>query len=229
MFGTSTALAGGGGGGSPDVFCNGTQSTNVKHDLIVLGSAPQCVISPGVIVGHDVLVAPGGQLWDRQGQVGHDIIAVAAQSIGIGGAGTTAGGSVGHDIIIGGVTGAGPGNFNFICNTHVGHDIAVAGSASSAAPWAIGYKKIECNGGGNTIGHDLSVLGNKTQMYVANNNLTGGTPPPSAIGHDLLVLFNSPSPLVQTNTVKHDAICQSDFTTDGTSATTVAGHFNSCK
>jgi hypothetical protein len=135
-----------------------------------------------VQVGHDVIVLPGGNLWDKDGQVGHDITAINPAGVVIGGNGTPTGGMVGHDISILGVSGSGPRNANWLCNTHVGHDVSILFSASTAAPWDIGDYQPECGGGGITVGHDLNVFG------------------------------NSLAPVVESNSVGHDANCQANHT-----------------
>ncbi len=222
MVGASTASA-----NPNDVICSGPVTSNVAHDLIVPAGSFQCMITVGVQIGHDVIVQPGGHLWDRGGQVGHDITASQPAGIGIGGFGTPQGGSVGHDITIDGVTGSGPTRDNFLCNTHVGHDVTVENSAASATAWDIGDFQPECGSGGLTTGHDLNVINNQNSVDVSDNN-EGLPPPPNAIGHDLNVFGNALAPVVESNTVSHDANCQSDHTTDGDGVPNVAGHNNTC-
>jgi hypothetical protein len=224
LLGTSAASASPG-----NVTCSGPVAVNVAHDLIVPAGGPQCVILPGVQVAHDVVVQPGGQLWDQDGTVGHDIVAINPQSIGIGGHDTPTGGSVGHDIIIDGVTGAKPNGLgvNFICNTTIGHDVAVFNSASTAAEFFIGDYDPVCHGGGITVGHDLAVFANRTQVDVSDQN-NGSPPPPWAIGHDLIVVANWVAPIVESNTAAHNAICQSNHTTDGDGFPNIAGNINTC-
>lgn len=210
-----------------DVLCSGPVTQNVAHDLIVPAGSFTCLITPGVQVGHDVIVQPGGNLWDKDGQVGHDITAIHPAGIAIGGNGSPTGGMVGHDITILGVSGSGPRNTNWLCNTHVGHDVTIALSAPTAAPWDIGDYQPECGGGGITVGHDLNVLGNFNKVDVSDNN-EGLPPPPNAIGHDLNVLGNALAPVVESNSVAHDANCQWNHTTDGDGVPNVAGHRDSC-
>jgi plastocyanin len=211
-----------------NVVCNGTVTGDVPHDLIVPAGDTFCFIPPGTQIGHDVIVQPGGRLWDQQGSVGHDITANQPAGIAIGGFDTPQGGSVGHDITILGVTGNGPrGGVNWLCNTHVGHDVTIANSASTAGKWDIGDLEPECGGGGITTGHDLNVVNNANQVDVSDNN-EGLPPPPFAIGHDLNVLGNALPPIVESNSARHDANCQSDHTTDGDGVPNVAGHNNSC-
>jgi hypothetical protein len=225
MIGASAASASPG-----DVTCTGTIGTNVAHDLIVPNNGTLCLVKPLTQIGHDIIVQPGGRLRDSDGTVGHDVVATNPASFGLGGADMHPGGSVGHDVIVNGVTGNGPQPGladNWVCNATIGHDLVIENSAATAGQWDLGDMDLECGGGGLMVGHDFDVINNQNPVDVSDNDVPG-PPPPYSIGHDLNVFGNAVAPIVENNTVGHDANCQSNVTGDGDGTSTTAGHNNTC-
>jgi hypothetical protein len=206
--------------GPKNVKCEGTAPAVVKHDLIV-PKGTTCTIAPGTTVGHDVKVEKEATLIDEGGEIRHDIQAKQPSGIGIGG-----GGSVRHNVSIDGTTGAGPGTSgtNFVCSSQVGHDLVIQHSSANAGEWVIGDSDPSLCSHGNRIGHDLRIQENENHVDVSDNN----NPAKWAIGHDLDVQHNATGPVVESNTVRHDANCQADRTQDGDGTANTAGGKNTC-
>jgi hypothetical protein len=125
---------------------------------------------------------------------------------------------VGNDVQVNGVTGSGPADIaphtNFICSTDIVHDVVLTNSLATAGEWVVGDSPELCNAG-NTVGHDLVVQNNKNPLEISDNRVGNNMPPSSyGIGHDLRVTSNAQAPVVEGNTAAHDAVCQSNFTTD---------------
>jgi hypothetical protein len=212
-----------------DATCSGTAPPNVANDLIV-PAGTTCTIGPGSKVGYDVIVNQGATLLNQGGQIGHNIQATAPAGIALGGGtapdGTFLRGRVGNDVTVNGITGAGSGIANFICSTDIVHDVVLTNATSSAGEWVVGDTDPELCRFGNTVGHDLVVQNNKNLIEVSDNSQ--GPAPPYGVGHDLRVTGNTQAPVVEGNTVFHDAVCQSNLTSDGDHEPNVAGHTNTC-
>ena len=211
------------------VRCSGVAPASVAHDLVVPAGG-SCTILAGTSVGHDVVVQSGATLIDEGGQVRHDVRADKGAGIGIGGGtgpnGELVRGSVRHDVSLSGVSGAGPGpsGVNYVCSTDVGHDLVVAHSSASAGEWVIGDADPDLCSQGVKVGHDLRAQDNANHLDVSDNN----APSKWAIGHDLNVQGSGQPPMVESNTVRHDASCESDHARDGDGSPNTAGHHNSC-
>ena len=169
----------------------------------------------------------------------HNVTATSPFGISFGGGTTSDGtffrGRVGHDLKVTGITGVSFPATNFVCSTDIVHDVVLTNSAQSAGEWVVGDSPELC-GAGDTIGHDLVVQNNLNLLEISDNqSLTGAAPLSWGIGHDLRVTGNAQAPVVEGNTVYHDAVCQSNVTTDGPNepggipdALNIAGHNNTC-
>lgn len=182
---------------SPDVACS--VATSAARDLIVTAGT-RCSIGSGSVIGHDVVVQPGGTLVDDTATIPNDIRADQPAGIGIGTNGT-----VGHDIVIDGATGSVAGD-NYICNTHVGHDVIVQNTAATSGFWDIGDAP-ECTRGGLTVGNDLIVRDNAVFVDVSLNGTHPLGDQAGGIGHDLVATGNA-SQTVAGNVVGNDATCR---------------------
>jgi hypothetical protein len=150
-------------------FASGTTSCDGTFDGtgkdLTVPSGATCILVRGTTVTHDLTVEPGGTLIAPGVTVGHDLRASSPAGIAV------SGDRVGHDLRIDGITGSARHGRNCISGTTVGHDLVVEDGLGSAGPFAVGAG---CAGGGNDVGHDLVVAGNRNTVTFAGNS----------VGHD---------------------------------------------
>jgi hypothetical protein len=203
----------------------------VAHDLIVPAGS-SCGLDQGSVIGHDVIVKPGGSFFIGGTTIGHDLLATGADLIELGDVNNARSDTViRHDVIINGTVGTVPFG-EFICQTRIGHDLIITDTESTAAGWDIGAPE-HANCGRNarngprfadTIGHD-AVFSNNAGSYLDvgwnQAKYNGRTGP--GFGHDLVFTNNHEGFNDLTkNTIGHD--CRQTSNHPYLGEKNVAGH-----
>ena len=194
---------------SGNVTCpnNGTVSGSVSNVTVAAGTS--CTLSNATASGN-VQVQQGATLICQNSSMS-GLQATNPAGIGISNC------TVSHDLQINGLSGQGPGvgGDNYICASTVGHDLIVTNGATSAGRLVIGDLP-DC-ASGNSVGHDLTVMGNGDSVDVGQNRA----------GHDVSVHNNAGGTSVDVNGAGHDAICTGN-NPGATGYGNTAVHSNSC-
>jgi hypothetical protein len=178
--------------GGPVVACTGTLAPGTYRDVVVPAGAT-CVLTAGVVIGHDLRVQAAGALVDQGARVGNDLNSEGAASVILSG-----GASVGHDLHIAQTRGAPSGGANLLCNLSVGHNADLHDNGA-AAPFVIGDVTEGCTAG-VSFGGDLDVHNNAGSLDLGD----------TTVYHDLRVHSNREGGAVVRSAVGHDATCQNN-------------------